>query len=408
MEHEFESSAGPDPATQGRDGDADQVDSPAEPRTFPDAGDDVSRIDIDDPAFGIRLARLLVHRRESIGVGLGAMARRSNRTVPRTTLRELESGTSTLDPALVSRVVALYGVDLDDIAPARIRIRIDRSARTVSAGGVAAHFGETDADELLRTYLRLVRRLRDQQDVEVISLRRDDVDDLARFLGRPAESVLERLCDLMGSTRSQRRMVVGMCLAGAMMVTIAVPSAAALRGDGSPSTTVIDPGLTDLSMADPAMADPAIADPAMARPWTPDARGRSGAPIVDPMVDPFRPAHESSEVEQGRWPLVIVDIDGIWDRERVLDSEGRLRPVGSGTDDRPDRDRGDSTGDSPGEDGDDTPDDVDLWTTGSLEEVQVLPPGGTGATDFGDGSDEPIWIPPFPDRIVDPGIAPSD
>lgn len=402
MEHEFESGAGPDPATQGRDGDADQVDSPAEPRTFPGAADDVPRIDIDDPAFGIRLARLLVHRRESIGVGLGAMARRSNGTVPRGTLRELESGTSTLDPALVSRVVALYGVDLDDIAPARIRIRIDRSARTVSAGGVAAHFGETDADELLRTYLRLVRRLRDQHDVEVISLRRDDVDDLARFLGRPAESVLEQLCDLMGSTRSQRRMVVGMCLAGAMMVTIAVPSAAALRGDGSPSTAVIDPGLTDLSMA-----DPAIADPAMARPWTRDARDRTGAPIVDPMLDPFAVVDGSSEVRPDLGPLVIVDVDGIWDRERVLDSEGRLRPVDSGTSDQPGRDRGDSTGDSTGEDGDDDPHDVDHGVIGSLEEVQVLPPGDPGLTGFLDSNDEPIWIPPFPERIVDPGIAPS-
>lgn len=374
MQHEFASGGASDPTPRGPTG--DPGDHGHRPHTASPTDDVSISIDLGDPAFAVRLARLMVHRRESIGVGVGAMARRSNGVFSRSMLRDLEAGTAQLDAAIVSELVALYGIDLDDITPARIRIRIDRSTRTLSAGGVAAHFDETDPDELLRTYLRLVRRLRDQHDVETITLRRDDVEDLARFLGRPPESVLHRLCDLMGSTRSQRRMVVGMCLAGAMVVTVAVPSAAALRGDGP----VIGPR-PERPPADPTLFDP------MAR------------PIIDPFVNPFvNPllgsdpvvsAMSPLELPDDAGPLIVVDIDGNWDRDAVLDEEGRLR--------WPTR--------TPAVDADGADDDPRLDPAGAADETRGVAGIDEDGGDVGSAGAGVAWIPPFPERIVDPGTA---
>lgn len=383
MEQSFASGIGPDPTLQGSTDATDHGDSPVEPRALPGSDDDLPRIDVADPAFAVRLARLLVHRRESIGVGLGAMARRSNGSFTRAVLRDLEAGAIPLDAAIVSRLVALYGVDLDDITPARIRIRIDPAARTVSAGGVAAHFDETDPDELLRTYLRLVRRLRDQHDVETISLRRDDVEDLARFLGRPTEAVLHRLCDLMGSTRTQRRMVVGMCLAGAMVVTVAVPSAAAVRG------TPLDEHRPDHSPTGRTMDDP-LAIPfldSFLNPLPGTAPGSSARSIGPVDLDP----------DLGS--VIVVDIDGTWDRDAVLDAEGRLNWP-----EMPDEVIDDIIEDVREAIIDDLIHEPDGRSTGTFRAVSPDPPPVLSADTPAEGS---FWIPPFPERIVDPGRSPG-
>lgn len=383
MEQQLASGIGPDPDQRGPTDATDHGDSPVEPRALPASDDDLPPIDVDDPAFAVRLARLLVHRRESIGVGLGAMARRSNGSFTRAALRDLEAGATPLDAAIVSRLVALYGIDLDDITPARIRIRIDPAARTVSAGGVAAHFDETDPDELLRTYLRLVRRLRDQHDVETISLRRDDVEDLARFLGRPTESVLHRLCDLMGSTRTQRRMVVGMCLAGAMVVTVAVPSAAALRG-----------APLDVDRRDPSPTDRTMVDP-VANPFLNSFLNPVPGTAHDPSARPVGPV----DLHPDLGPVIVVDIDGTWDRDAVLDAEGRL-----------------NWPEMPDEVIDDIIDDVRNAIIDDLILEPAGPPPGPTRSVAPDpppvtAADMPaersFWTPPFPERIVDPDRPPE-
>lgn len=218
----------------------------------------------------------------------------------------------------------------DGSEPARTPISIDREAGTMTAGDTTAAFDPSDPDGLLRTYLRMVRRLRDQRTAETITLRRDDVDGLARFLEQPSESVLHRLCDLMGSTRSQRRVVVGMCLAGAMVVTVAVPSAAALR--------------SELPLGPRAAETKPL-----------------GRTIVDPMIAPPTPAFEPFSWQPDSDGVIVVDVDGAWDRDAVLDADGRLRR---------DTDRSDSAPD-PSHDGLD---------------------------------DDQVWIPPFPERIVDPRL----
>lgn len=133
------------------------------------------------------------------------------------------------------------GVDIVD--PPRRDLDIDPGTGLLAAGGTTATFAPDDPDALLESYLRLVRRLRDQQRADEVSLRRDEVERLAAHLGTSGETVLERLGTLMGATKAQRRMMAGLFLAGAMVITVAVPSVAALSGgsgDGaaSPATSI--------------------------------------------------------------------------------------------------------------------------------------------------------------------------
>lgn len=265
------------------------------------------------------------------------------------------------DTTLVTRPTDSHGAP----AAERDRIRIDPSAQMLRAGDEVARFDDDDPDTVLRAYLGLVRRLRDRPDTELVALRCVDLVDLADFLDIPLETVTEQLCDLMGSSRSQRRVVVGMCLAGAMVVAVALPSVVALRDS---------PSVDDRAGSDP--ADRAIIDPG-ARP-----------PVQ--WIDPPRLPGSMDGV-------IVVDVHGNWDRDGVLDEQGRLRRdptevpeidtaaggpvIVEEFDVRPPP--GDSTGDSTGD-----------------------PPGVPGVP--GAPSErEPTELTPFPDRIVDPGLDPG-
>jgi len=107
----------------------------------------------------------------------------------------------------------------------------------IRAGSRTAAFDRTQPETLLRNYLRLVRRARSQQRDPEISLRREDIDALAEYLGVPAESVLNRLATLMGSSRTQRTTMLAAFASGALLVGLAGSAAATspLLDTSSPS-----------------------------------------------------------------------------------------------------------------------------------------------------------------------------
>ena len=88
----------------------------------------------------------------------------------------------------------------------------------IRAGSRTTAFDRARPETLLRNYLRLIRRARSQQRAPEISLRREDVDALADFLGVSAESVLHRLATLMGSSRTQRNTMLAAFASGALLV----------------------------------------------------------------------------------------------------------------------------------------------------------------------------------------------
>lgn len=156
----------------------------------------------------------------------------------------------------------------------RSDLDIDPRAGSIAAGGATVSFTPDDPDALLESYLRLVRRLRDQQRADEVSLRRDEVERLAAHLGTSGESVLERLGTLMGATKAQRRVMAGLFLAGAMVITVAVPSVAALSG-GSGDEVPATPASTTLG----AVTNDSI----------------PGAPTLEPVAEPRRAEPEQRE-----------------------------------------------------------------------------------------------------------------
>ncbi|MCB0967118.1 MAG: hypothetical protein KDB37_09815 [Ilumatobacter sp.] len=100
----------------------------------------------------------------------------------------------------------------------------------LSTGHHTATVRPDDAEALLRDYLRLIRRVRNQQRARNIALRRVDIEALADHLGWTADQVLARLADLMGTTRRQRATMLAVLSTGAALITIASPMSAAATG----------------------------------------------------------------------------------------------------------------------------------------------------------------------------------
>jgi hypothetical protein len=188
-------------------------------------------IDIRSDAFARRLANLLSDRREVTGRSIRELARASEKAFNGKFLRAVEDGRAELDEETVCELAALYGAELAEILPSRLPLRITEPATTsvgvISTSGITAEFDPHHADSLLTSYLLLVRQLRDQEREPIIDLRREDVETIAAYLHEPAPSVLERLMTLMGATRLQRRAMVGMFVAGAIVIGLAGSGVAA-------------------------------------------------------------------------------------------------------------------------------------------------------------------------------------
>ena len=201
-------------------------------------------------AFAKRLANLLSDQRDLSGRSVRALARSSGGRFTAKELRAIEAGESPLSEPLAVDLSALYGVDLGEIVQERLPLVI-RPHGVVSTGGVSASFTPHDSTSLLVSYLRLVRRLRNAEEVPSITLRRDDVESLAAYLDLPGERVIERLAGLMGATRVQRRAMVAMFVAGAVVIGLVGTAAAAIR-EPVRSSSAPDPSTPRVTVADAA------------------------------------------------------------------------------------------------------------------------------------------------------------
>jgi hypothetical protein len=189
-----------------------------------------AHVDVSSDAFAGRLSTLLREHRRADGIRLRALARRSAGRFTTRDLREIEAGRSAVDDAV--ELTALYGADLSSILPARMAVEVDPGGRVITAG-VAEEFEPDDVTSLLTAYLRLIRRLRNDERAPVVALRRDDVEALAAVIDEPGERVLDRLGELMSVTQAQRKVMVGLFVSGAVVVGLAVTAVAATTGDPS-------------------------------------------------------------------------------------------------------------------------------------------------------------------------------
>ena len=110
------------------------------------------------------------------------------------------------------------------VPPHRRPLVIDRGR--IEAGDHATAIGSGQPDDLLRQYLRLVRRARRQWRHRNIAVRRADIVTLAGHLGWSDEQVLTELAELAGASTRQRAAMLAVLATGASLITISGPAAA--------------------------------------------------------------------------------------------------------------------------------------------------------------------------------------
>jgi transcriptional regulator with XRE-family HTH domain len=173
-------------------------------------------VDVTSPEFAVRFGTFLRDLRRGRGMRLRHL---SDREIGRGALRSVERGSHPLNPMLVNELASRYGAELDELLPKREPILL-LATGTVATGGMDESFEPDDVESLLSAYLRLIRRLRGSNEDEAITLRRDDLIDIADQLERPRPEIVDRVAVLLGATGAQRRAMVELYLSGASVVGV--------------------------------------------------------------------------------------------------------------------------------------------------------------------------------------------
>jgi hypothetical protein len=215
-------------------------------------------IDLESPAFAVRLGLLLTACRERSGVRRGVLASASHGMFTSRELRQFEHGIGRVDGTTAGALALLYGADLGEILPERLPlvVRRDQGAGgeivTLSTCGVAVA-SDGDLDHVLEAYLGLVKRLRGASSTPVAELRRADIESLSRHAGVTPDEIIDRLGSLMGATHGQRRAMRGMFAAGALVIGLV---GAAPGNVAAWSPVGAHPAQRAATIAPPNVADP--------------------------------------------------------------------------------------------------------------------------------------------------------
>jgi hypothetical protein len=145
------------------------------------------------------------------------------------------------------------------LAGQRTPVAIDHGL--IRAGSQTAAFDRAEPETLLRNYLRLIRRARSQQRAPEISLRREDVEALADYLGVTSESILHRLATLMGSSRTQRNTMLAAFASGALLVGLSgsVAASSPVLVNAAPDATQVGVGAAVVEVEGDSLDDVPIA-----------------------------------------------------------------------------------------------------------------------------------------------------
>ncbi len=182
-----------------------------------------------------------------------------------------------------------------------------RASMQVLPGGVLmigrskAEHDPDDPESLLTAYLSLVRKVRHQQREAAIVLRRDDITALSDLLGPSENEIIEQLGSLMGATRSQRRAMVKLFAAGALVIGVGGLTAATAHAGHELSGIVAERAAIEVvvDQSDDAFDSVFAAMPApelAAMPAQPAATGRPEAADLAPLVAQAREAAARTDV----------------------------------------------------------------------------------------------------------------
>lgn len=214
-----------------------------------------------------RLGALLADRRTTAGRTLVDVAAGSTFSVG--DLRAIEAGDAVLDGDEVEMILTAYGMEPEDLVPARSQVVVDLDRGELLVAEQAAALDRTapTADEVLAAYLSLVYTLRHATPGTPLVMRQFDVSVLARSLRLAEPDVVTRLDALMLAPtteigvlhrRLSRKLVVP--LVGAVLVVGALGTVLVLRADDAPAptpSTTTRPGAIEV----PVDAEPSLLPP---------------------------------------------------------------------------------------------------------------------------------------------------
>jgi transcriptional regulator with XRE-family HTH domain len=191
-----------------------QTSNPRQPHRW--GGVENLTVDVTTAEFASRVGRFLRDVRRERGVRIRHL---SDRDLSSGTLRDVERGNHDLSPMLVNELAGRYGAELDNLLPKREPILL-MATGTIATGGRDESFEPNNVALLLEAYLRLIRQLRGANPDDVITLRREDMIEIADQLERPRPEIVDRVSVLLGATGAQRRAMMELYLSGASVVGV--------------------------------------------------------------------------------------------------------------------------------------------------------------------------------------------
>jgi len=178
-------------------------------------------------------------------------------------LRAYEAGTETVPPDICTRLAECYGEDLTAHVPLRVAPELDGSTLTVA--GVDRTLAAATDDAVVAGYVDIVQRLRRTKPGEPLPLRSADVTAIAAVLDSDADTIEQKIMDVLGCTRSEarslhrellrRRVVLPVAgLAASVAALAGVQVAHAMSTDAAPA-----PAPAPVSAPGPVVAPPTTA-----------------------------------------------------------------------------------------------------------------------------------------------------
>lgn len=193
-----------------------------------------------------RLGALLSSHRQTMGIDVVDLSRRSQGRFTPTVLSDIERGRVMLDDMTVARVTELYEVDQEPVIPARSRLVVDLDAQQLAIGDRAVQTAGNDVDSVLERYLSLLYILRNLQPGTELTLREHDMAVLANTLQTEITRLEQRLGELMLGSRVEPRMRsllrrFKVPAAGLLVAATAVGSLVIISGAASDSDVLATP-----------------------------------------------------------------------------------------------------------------------------------------------------------------------
>jgi transcriptional regulator with XRE-family HTH domain len=226
------------------------------------------------------VAERLRDARERAGLNLEQAAGATG--LLRSYLGALEAGRRRPLPREVDRLAGAYGADLSDLLPARRPVQVDGDR--ISVDGRSRRLRDAADDrEVYVAYLFLLYAVRGAAPGQRIPLRSSDVELLMQVVGDDAETIEQRLVQLMGCSPQEATRLGGVLLRHRAL-TAAVGAAAALSW-----VAVVAPGV------------PADAPRPAQLSSTPLSGGTSVAAYFDVEVVDGGVAPPVEDVVEGQW-----------------------------------------------------------------------------------------------------------